>query len=265
MSASSENRDPRPAPALHRGELPVWPVLVVAALVLYLGLHRPSADVEAAGTETRVADHDGTTLRALRRDGLALDLPTELEPIDERYGANELRRERAAAGGEDAAARDGTPSVVAPVVRRPNGATTFHSGALPGGAAAIEYGDFLHGARHGLWEARWPGGGLRSRGHYVSGKRSGPWQQFAIGGALVEELEYVDGQRHGPWRSWSEEGELTGEGEYTSSLRNGPWVLYYGDGRVRERGVYREGLREGTWEFYDDLGRPTPRAGTYVA
>ncbi|MEO0662462.1 MAG: hypothetical protein AAFZ87_13075, partial [Planctomycetota bacterium] len=163
MSASPENRDPRPAPALHRGELPVWPVLVVAALVLYLGLDRPPAEVQAAGSDARVADLDVATLRALRRDGMALDLPVELEPIDERYGTTDTPRARTAAAGEDASGGGEAPPMVAPTVRRPMGSNTFHSGAFPGGTAAIEYGDFLHGARHGLWEARWPGGGLRSR------------------------------------------------------------------------------------------------------
>lgn len=253
-------------------ELPAWPVLVVAGVVLYLGVLRP-ASLRAAGVDPRegtlvaVGDRPGasTPTRSVEDAGApdGLDGWASLAPLPGARGPAARRASRGADGGVD-----GGPA------GRPPGAGAGSGGAdhtaprsarsHPGRERELLERDPSpeHWIEH---QSTWPDGSLEARGHVLEGERVGEWELYAPGGVLLEVISYEAGVRHGSWRAYAESGALVGSGQYEGGLRNGSWVLYYSDGGVRERGEYRNGLREGSWEFYDDLGLPTIRAGEYAA
>lgn len=267
-----DHRDHLPAPQRRPGgeELPAWPVLVVAGVVLYLGVVRP-ASLRASGSDGRLSDSiasaersDGAApARSLEgiADGLGFDGWPALAPLPESAGPAARRTSRDP-GGADSDGRDRADGP-APIgdARRPRIAhrtsSVQPSGRPPG--ADPDSDDWK------VHTSSWPDGSLEARGHVVEGERVGEWELFAPGGHLIEVIDYDAGVRHGDWRAFADDGTLIGSGEYDGGLRNGSWVLYYSDGAIRERGEYRAGLREGVWEFYDDLGLPTVRAGVYAA
>lgn len=253
-------------------ELPAWPVLVVAGVVLYLGVLRPaalrasegasrngvvvaSADDPAASGAARVPERDASS------DGF--EMWPSLAPLPDARGPAARRTSREAddrvAPGPGDLPFDGD---VGEDFTVQGGSRTARStrGAGRDGRERDPFRE--HWVEH---QSTWPDGTLEARGHVLEGERVGEWELYSPGGVLVEVIAYEAGVRHGSWRAYAESGALVGSGQYEGGLRNGSWVLYYSDGGVRERGEYRSGLREGSWEFYDDLGLPTIRAGEYAA
>ena len=250
-------------------------MLLVAGVVFYLGVARPDSDRSLGAKAVANAPSSSEFgISAVARAELATGSPVvEVQLAGLIQEADSTRVSNAAVDDargmrdpepENGVLRhDGQNSAAGPLDANPE--SSVRSAVETRSNPATEIGEFEKGLRHGLWEVRWPDGSLRSKGNYEHGRRSGGWEEYSPGGALVEVLQFMDGERHGPWRRWSDDGQLLGEGDFESNSRAGEWAVYYGDGRIRERGVYRDGLRVGTWEFFDDLGRPTPRTGLYVA
>jgi antitoxin component YwqK of YwqJK toxin-antitoxin module len=87
-------------------------------------------------------------------------------------------------------------------------------------------GDFVDGARDGLWEGFTPSGdrewiclyendrgeykswradgSVLARGHYQGALPVGVWTSYRPNGSKESEGEYVDGRRHGVWTEWTD-------------------------------------------------------------
>lgn len=275
-----------PAPVASRASdgrgLPLWVILVTAAGVLRFGL---GGDGDVAAVEAARAGERSRTATAVanqRPPGRYVpggDVALEPGPLDELAGAGDAplessRHERAAE--REALARPLTPpGGDGPVGLHPEplrggaghwpgleGAGREAGAGSPDAARPARRGD---GVVDGPWELHDGAGQLLERGSFLGGKRHGAWMTYGADGAELERIHYLHGLREGDWRAFAPSGEVIGQGRFEANLRQGEWVLHYTSGGIRERGTYVNGLREGLWEFYDDLGRPTPRSGNYLA
>ncbi len=60
--------------------------------------------------------------------------------------------------------------------------------------------------RHGLYQAYYPSGVLKSEGTYEDGLARGAWRDFHANGQLAALGQYEDGVEIGEWQFWDTDG-----------------------------------------------------------
>jgi hypothetical protein len=60
--------------------------------------------------------------------------------------------------------------------------------------------------RHGLYQAFYPSGGLKSEGTYSHGTTDGSWRDLYENGVVAAQGWYEGGEHVGTWRYWNTEG-----------------------------------------------------------
>ncbi len=107
---------------------------------------------------------------------------------------------------------------------------TFHANGQP-----YLVGEYVDGARNGLWLTWYPSGKQRGRGTLDKEARLGTWTMWYENGNKRSETVYQKGEKNGPWSSWDEQGQLTESGNYLNDMKHGVWVTYGEQGNVETK------------------------------
>lgn len=135
------------------------------------------------------------------------------------------------------------------------------------------------GRKQGVWESRYPQGGIRYKGQFRNDKPYGEFRYFhpsgelravqvfsdngriarnktyAENGLLIAEGKYINQKKDSIWRFYSDiDGNLLSEESYLDDQRHGLVKNYYPEnGKVSEIIHYESGIRNGDWlRFFDD-------------
>lgn len=141
-----------------------------------------------------------------------------------------------------------------------------------------EEGDYLDGARQGLWikygrngrkqfESTYKDDVLfgphaeyyaneqpRETGVYANGKRNGVWTKYRESGSKTEECEYRDDKKNGKCLTFFENGVARQFETYVNGQKNGPFEKYYVTGAKKIEGAYLNDVRNGVFKAYDRSG-----------
>jgi antitoxin component YwqK of YwqJK toxin-antitoxin module len=71
-----------------------------------------------------------------------------------------------------------------------------------------EEGDFIAGAKNGIWKTFYDNGKLYHKGFFVQGNPNGRHDFYYPDGTLKEEQYYANGRREGNWKKYNEDGSL---------------------------------------------------------
>ncbi|MEQ1810607.1 MAG: hypothetical protein ABL889_11815 [Terricaulis sp.] len=83
----------------------------------------------------------------------------------------------------------------------------FEDGGLQYRYARYLADDGQRWLRHGLFQAFYPTGTLKSEGTYQHGLEHGAWRDFHSNGQIAAEGQYQDGVEVGEWRFWDAAGK----------------------------------------------------------
>ena len=90
----------------------------------------------------------------------------------------------------------------------------YESGALQCRYARYLSEDGTRWVRHGLYQAYYPSGVLKSEGTYEHGLESGEWRDFHENGQLAALGRYEDGVEVGDWKFWDPSGKQEDSATY---------------------------------------------------
>jgi antitoxin component YwqK of YwqJK toxin-antitoxin module len=126
-----------------------------------------------------------------------------------------------------------------------------------------DQGEFVDGAREGLWTTWNQDGSLAREAHYRAGEFHGELIEYEQG-VKVSTSTYDMGTASGPQVLWYANGQKRLERTFVDGEVTGPASTWYESGQLESRGELVDGEKEGAWQFRRRDGSPDPqRSGEY--
>lgn len=113
-------------------------------------------------------------------------------------------------------------------------------------------GNYIDGARDGLWMGWFEDKQVQSRSMYKAGTEIGQWEEFHPDGKPAMTGSWVEGKKDGDWREWYRDGRPASVTRYKLGIPDGEWATWHENGELKSWGEYKAGRKIGRWTRYFD-------------
>lgn len=113
---------------------------------------------------------------------------------------------------------------------------------------------YLHGYKHGEFEAYDVQGNLTTKGEYFNNLQHGQWFDYQENGDVKYKRNFEHGSYHGPSQAFHENGQIATEYHYKYDADSGIWKSYHENGQLITEIPHLNGAEDGEWKLFDSKG-----------
>ena len=98
---------------------------------------------------------------------------------------------------------------------------------------------------------------VKCEGEYMNGAKNGLWRTYYPNGNLMYEGVYRMGKMDGFWKFYYENGNIHSQGQFEECTRFSLWQYFYKEENhaLKYEGGYVNGNKTGTWKSYEIEGK----------